>query len=115
MVDPCPPPPRSDVPPCPSRGELLVLAADTEVRRVGGARLATRLGWGAERDPDADLAELAPQDVGLVAGGAHPRTVDRRRRRERPAAPGDVLAERPAPAVRVAGAEDPVDHVGAVR
>ena len=80
MLEP-PPPPRSDVPPSPSEGAL-----------VSGGRRSPPCRWRrrppavdgrAERDPDPDLAELAPQDVGPVAGGGHPRAVDLGGRGER--------------------------------
>src|SRR5687767_11126408 len=100
-----PPPPR----PCPSRGKLL--AADPEVRRVGGALLAAGVDGRADGDPDPDLAELAPQDVRLVAGRLHPRLLDLGGGGEAAGAPRDVLAQRPALVARVAGAQDPVRHV----
>src|SRR5215217_2307859 len=109
-----PPPPRSDVPPSPSAGACS-LAADPEVRRVGGAIQPARVNGRADRDADPDLAELAPEDVGLVAGRAHPCGLDLPRGGQVAGAPGDVLAQRPALARAVARAEDAVDHVGAVR
>src|SRR5215211_5188560 len=109
MLEP-PPPPRSDLSPGPSRGSF-ELAADSEVGRVGGAFQPAAGDGSADGDPDPDVAELAPQDVGLVPRRPHPRALDLAGGGERAGAPGDVLAQRPAAVARVAGREDPGGHV----
>ena len=94
-----------------------LLAARPEVGRVRGA-VRRSVDGHAERDPEADLAELAPQDVGPVAGGGHPGAVDLGGRGERAAAPGDVLAQRPDAAgrvARVAGSASPCPRRRAAR
>src|SRR5918998_5356027 len=100
--------------PQPVRGSL-ALPADPEVRRVGGALQAAGIDGRSQSDADADLAELAPEDVGLVAWRPHPGPVDLGGRAEVARAPGDVLAQRPALAARVARAQDAIRHAAAIR
>ena len=63
----------------------------------------------AGREADAELAEVAAEDVGAVPGAVHPGVDDRLRRRPVPHAPGDVLAVGPAaePAAQVADGLEP--------
>src|SRR4051812_5676183 len=96
------------------RGERLVAGDGAEVGRV--RRAPGRVGGGAERDAEADLGELAGEDVVAVARAVHPRDRDVARGGEVALAPRDVLADRPvAVGGDVAAGREAVDERAAVR